>query len=145
MTYDAHSILALDASPFGRSLDLIPSITAIRAAGPTTHIAVAASHGICELLISLRLVDKAVSLGTIKPSDKGFGSGLLRLIRLSRSMGSDEIDLVLDFSPRVATLLYGLTRRARIITPSASRQKWTGVPPISRVSKGPGGPDAYSS
>jgi len=123
MRLDAGSILALDASPFGRSLDLIPSINLIRAGWPAAHIAVAASAGICELLISLRLVDKAVSLGAIKPSHKGFGSGLIRLMRLSRSVWGDEVDLVLDFSPGVPTLLFGLTRRARIITPVVNRRK----------------------
>jgi ADP-heptose:LPS heptosyltransferase len=125
MSYDARSILAVDASPFGRSLDLVPSISAIRAAWPTAYIAVAASAGICELLASVRLVDKAISLGAIKPADRGFGSALLRVLRLSRSVGNDEIDLVLDFSPRVGlmTLLYSLTRRARIIMPVLRRPK----------------------
>jgi ADP-heptose:LPS heptosyltransferase len=123
MRLDPGSILALDASPFGRSLDLVPSINLIRGAWPGAHIAVAASAGICELLTSFRLVDKSVSLGAIKPSQKGVGSGLLRLIRLSRSVGGDEIDLVLDFSPRLTTLLYSLTRRAKIITPVVNRRK----------------------
>jgi ADP-heptose:LPS heptosyltransferase len=74
------------------------------------------------------LIDKPVSLGAIKPSHKGIGSGLLRLIRLSRSVGGNEIDLVLDFSPGVATLLYGLTRRAKIVTPVAGRRKRSAGP-----------------
>src|SRR5262249_31063349 len=125
MRFDGHSILVLDASPFGRSLDLVPSINAIRAAYPATHIAVAASSGICELLSLLRLADRTVSLGPIKPSDKGLGSALLRLFRLSRSLGGQELDLVLDFSPAVPTLVYGLTRRARIITPTVRRERLT--------------------
>jgi ADP-heptose:LPS heptosyltransferase len=123
MRLDAQSILALDASPFGRSLYLVPSINLIRAAHRDAHIAVAASAGICELLTSLRLADKAVSLGPIKPSQKGLAGSVLRLLKLSRSVGGDEVDLVLDFSPRVATLLFGLTRRAKILTPVASRRK----------------------
>jgi len=145
MRFEAHSVLALDASPFGTSLDLIPSINVIRSANPTAHIAVAASAGICELLTSLRMIDKAISFGAIKPSQRGFGSGLLRLISLSRSVGGDELDLVLDFSPSVSTLLYGLTRRARIITPVASRQRMVGAPPFGRNRRRPAAADRYES
>jgi len=145
MRFDADSILALDASPFGRSLDLIPSINAIRSAHPTVHIAVAASAGICELLTSLRMIDKAVSFGPIKPSQRGLGSGLMRLIALSRSVRGDEIDLVLDFSPTVSTLLYGLTRRSKIITPVASGQRWAGAPSFGRSRRRPAAADPYAS
>src|SRR5262245_50197154 len=145
MRLEAHSILALDASPFGRSLDLIPSINTIRAAHPTVHIAAAASAGICELLTSLRLVDKPISFGAIKPSQRGFGSGLMRLISLSRSVGGDEIDLVLDFSPSVPTLLYGVTRRARIITPVATRLRRTGARSFGGGGARPAPEDAYAS
>jgi ADP-heptose:LPS heptosyltransferase len=145
MKYEAHSILALDASPFGRSLDLVPTVNSIRSACPGAYIAVAASAGTCELLASLRLADKTISLGPIKPSDKGIGSGMLRVMRLSRSVGKDEIDLVLDFSPGFATLLYSLTRRARIITPRPSRARWSGPEPGTRSSKRPAGAEAYTS
>jgi ADP-heptose:LPS heptosyltransferase len=144
MRLDTESILALDASPFGRSLDLVPSINLVRAAHPGSHIAVAASTGICELLTSLRLVDKAISLGVIKPSHKGLGSGVFRIIRLSRSFGGDEVDLVLDFSPGVATLLFGLTRRAKIITPVVNRRKRKGDAHIG-TNAGRGGRAAYES
>src|SRR5215467_14637496 len=144
MRLDPESILALDASPFGRSLDLVPSINLVRAAHPGAYIAVAASAGICELLTSLRLVDKVVSLGSIKPSRKGLGSSVLRLIRLSRSIGGDEVDLVLDFSPGVATLLFGLTRRAKIITPVVNRRKRKGDANIG-TNAGSRGRAAYES
>ena len=144
MELEAHSILAIDAAPFGRSLDLVPSINAIRSSYQTAHIAVAASNGICELLASLRLIDKAIGLGAIKPSDRGFGHGLLRLMRLSKSAGSDEIDLVLDFSPGTASLLFGLTRRARILTPTMRRQRWT-TGRAGTTSKKTPGSDSYTS
>jgi len=144
MRLDAESILALDASPFGKSLDLVPSINLLRAAHPGAHIAVAASAGICELLTSLRLVEKATSLGVIKPSHKGLGSGVFRLIRLSRSLGGDEVDLVLDFSPGLASLLFGLTRRAKIITPVVNRRKRKGDANIG-ANAGRRGRAAYES
>jgi ADP-heptose:LPS heptosyltransferase len=147
MNYHARSILAIDASPFGRSLDLVPSISAMRAAFPAAYIAVAASAGICELLTSLRSVDKAINLGPIRPSDRGLGSALLRVFRLSRSIRHEEIDLVVDFSPGVGvvTLLYSLTRRARIVTAPLGRPRLTGSSRFGRASNRPVGAAAYAS
>jgi ADP-heptose:LPS heptosyltransferase len=117
MRYQPRSILAIDVSPFGRSIALLPVIRALRSAFANTFIAVATSTGTSELLAATGLADETIDLGLVNAS-KG-GGGLKRLIRLFNRTSRREYDLVLDFSPRLETqMLSRLVVRGRTITPS---------------------------
>ncbi|HST20088.1 MAG TPA: hypothetical protein VLR90_03160 [Blastocatellia bacterium] len=119
MRYQPNSILAIDASPFGRSIALLPVVRQLRAALPNAYIAVATSTGTCELLTAVGLVDEAIDLGVIKSSDGGAGSAVKRFAQLFQRARRRDYDLVLDFAPRLETqMLSRLVVRARTITPS---------------------------
>lgn len=123
MPYPARSILAIDLSPFGQSLALVPVIRALRASHPKAFLVAAAPGGICELLVDCGLVDETISLGVIKLPDSGPSRAFKRLWTLVRSSRHYDFDLVLDFSPRFETqLLSRLVLRAPVLSPSrASR------------------------
>lgn len=120
MSYQPRSILVIDISPFGRSLFLLPVIRALRAAYPKTFIAVATSMGTCELLTATGLVDEAIDLGIIRPSDDGgYAGAFKRAAQLFRRARRFNFDLVIDVSPRLETqMLFRFIVRARTITPS---------------------------
>ncbi|MGA9769870.1 MAG: hypothetical protein WBV94_12570 [Blastocatellia bacterium] len=119
MRHQPNSILAIEASPFGRSIGLLPVIRRLRASFPSAYIAVATSTGACELLTAVGLVDEAIDLGVIKSSDGGAGSAVKRFAQLFRRARRRDYDLVLDFAPRLETqMLSRLVVRARTITPS---------------------------
>lgn len=119
MSYAPRSILAIDASPFGRSLSLLPSVRALRAAYPKTFIAVAANRGVSELLTAQKLVDEVIDLGNIRAGEQGPGASLKRVAQLARRARKDDFDLVLDFSPRLETqALARFFLRGRVVTPS---------------------------
>jgi ADP-heptose:LPS heptosyltransferase len=113
------SILAIDASPFGRSIALLPVVRALRTAFAHSFIAVATSTGTCELLAAVGIVDETIDLGVIKSSDSGGASALKVMARLFKHARRRDYDLALDFSPRAETqMLTRLVVRARTITPS---------------------------
>jgi ADP-heptose:LPS heptosyltransferase len=115
MLYSAHSILVVDTSPFGRSLNLLPAMKVLREAYPNAFIAAAASSGICELLLSAGLVTEIMDLGVIKPGD-GL-TGFKRIVRLIGRARRFNFDLILDFAPRPETqFLSRVVLRARTIT-----------------------------
>src|SRR6185503_12113851 len=117
MHYPAHSILAMDLSPFGRSLKLLPAISAVRQAYPSAFVVVAATTGTCELITAASLADETIDLGVIKPTG-GNASGLKRSLTLAKRARRHGFDLVLDFSPRLETMIVSnLLLRARTITP----------------------------
>ena len=119
MLYSARSILAIDMSPFGQSLALLPVMRALRASYPKTFLVAAAPGGTCELLSAYGLVDDAISLGVIKPPDGGHAGALKRLVRLVRGARRYRFDVVLDFSPSLETQIVSrLVLRARVFTPS---------------------------
>lgn len=119
MLYPARSILAIDMSPFRRSLGLFPTLRALRASYPRTFLAAAAPTGTCELLKASGLVDETIELGIIKSSNKGKTGALKRLVSLARRSRRYDFDLLLDFSPRLETQIVSrLVLRARTITPS---------------------------
>ncbi len=103
MKTDARSILVIDVSPFGRSLSLLPSVRALRASYPQSFIKVAATKGVCELLDAADLPDETIDLGVINAGDTGLGSSVKRLGRLVRRARKSDVDLVIDFSPRLET------------------------------------------
>lgn len=119
MLYPARSILAIDTSPFGRSLGLLPAMRALRASYPKTFLVAAATTGTCELLTAAGLVDDIVDLGVIKSQDGRRVGSLGRLVTLTRRLRRYSFDLALDFSPGLETLMVSrLLIRARTITPS---------------------------
>jgi ADP-heptose:LPS heptosyltransferase len=119
MLYAARSILAIDMSPFGKSLTLLPAMRALRASYPNTQLVAAAPDGTCELLHASGFVDETISLGVIKAGDGGLGGALKKLAGLVRGARGYSFDLVLDFSPTVETQLVSrLILRARVFTPS---------------------------
>lgn len=117
MLYPARSILAIDRSPFGQSLALLPVMRALRASYPKSLLVAAAPSGTCELLSAGGLVDEALSLGVVKLSDHGRSGGLKRLLRLAGGARRQSFDVVLDFSPSLETLVVSrLVMRARVFT-----------------------------
>src|SRR6185295_16458524 len=116
MLYPAHSILVIDVSPFGRSLALLPAVEVIREAYPNAFVAVAASTGICELMVNARLVTETIDLGVIKTDDT---AGFKRAVRLIKDARRFNLDLIVDFAPRPETqFLSRFVLRARTITSS---------------------------
>lgn len=99
----ARSILVIDVSPFGRALSLLPAMRALRAAYPQSFIRVAATKGACELLGASGAVDETIDLGVITGGDSGLGGSLKRLTRLVRRARKNDVDLLIDFSPRLET------------------------------------------
>lgn len=129
------SILAIDTSPFGSSLALLPAIRALRAAYPKTLLVVAASPGICELLSATPFVDDSIELKTIKSHEPRYFDSLKRLAVLIRGARRYRFDLVLDFSPRLETQITArLILRSLTITPSRPSRVvemligWAGMP-----------------
>lgn len=119
MHYPAHSILAIDVSPFGRSLKLLPAISAVRHAYASAFIVVAANTGACELIAADNLADETIDLGVIKPVG-GNASGIKRSLTLAKRARRHSFDLILDFSPRLETMIVSnVLLRARTITPSS--------------------------
>lgn len=119
MPYPARSILAMDMSPFGQSLALLPSIRSLRASYPKTFLVAAATSGTCELLGAGGLVDDTISLGVIKLADHGPAGALKTLFGLVRRSRRYNFDVVLDFSPRLETQIVSrLAMRARVFTPA---------------------------
>src|SRR5712692_31668 len=119
MPHPARSILAIDASPFGRSLALLPAMRALRAAYPKALLVAATSTGIGELLSASGVVDETIDMGVIKSSDRRFTSSLKRFAGLARRARRLHFDLVLDFSPRLETQITSrLFLGARTLTPS---------------------------
>lgn len=119
MLYSARSILAIDMSPFGQSLAMLPVMRALRASYPKTFLVAAAPSGTCELLSVYGLVDDAISLGVFKPSDGGHAGALKRLVGLVRGARRFTFDVVLDFAPSLETQIVSrLVLRARVFTPS---------------------------
>jgi len=106
----------IDVSPFGRSLALLPAMKIVREAYPNAFVAVAASTGVCELLLNAGLVTETIDLGVIRPNG---GPSLKRVVRLIRNARRFDFDLVVDFAPKPETqFLSRLVLRARTITPS---------------------------
>jgi ADP-heptose:LPS heptosyltransferase len=119
MPYPAHSILAIDMSPFGQSLALLPAMRALRTSYPKTFLVAAAPNGTCELLTACGIVDETIGLGVIKFSSRGSAGALKRFLSLIRHSRHHTFDLALDFSPRLETqIVLRLILRAHTVTPS---------------------------
>lgn len=119
MPYPAHSILAMDLSPFGRSIALLPAMRALRTSYPEVFLVAAAPNGTCELLSGCRLIDETIGLGVIKLPDHAYGGAVKRLANVLRRSRHYSFDLVLDFSPRLETQIVSrLIMQARVFTPS---------------------------
>src|SRR5579862_8135112 len=118
MKYQPDSILAIDASPFGQSLALLPALQAIRTEAAGTRITIASSTGLCEIGSWSGLADKTIDLGVIKQSHQAAGKAVRRFLNLQRKTAREEFDLVLDFSPRIETQVFSrLGLRSRTISP----------------------------
>ncbi|MEK6286423.1 MAG: hypothetical protein AABO57_11830 [Acidobacteriota bacterium] len=119
MPYPAHSIMAMDLSPFGRSIALLPAMRALRTSYPEAVLVAAAPNGTCELLSGCGLVDETIGLGVIKLPDRAYAGALKRLVSLLRRSRRYNFDLVLDFSPRLETQIVSrMILRARVFAPS---------------------------
>src|SRR5690349_19734219 len=117
MRQSPRAILAIDTTPFARSLQLLTAVRALRVEFPQTFIAVAAATATTQLLLAGGLADEAIDLGVIK-SQQG-GDGLKRLARLFKRVRHRDYDLVLDFSPKVDTqVLSRFVLGARTVTPA---------------------------
>src|SRR6185436_373947 len=84
MPYRPRSILAIDASPFSRSLAVLPALQALQAAYPQARLVAAASRATCEILAVTGLAS-LVDLGAVRSVDQGRGFALQSLIRLVRT------------------------------------------------------------
>jgi ADP-heptose:LPS heptosyltransferase len=118
MRYPARAILAIDTSPFGQSLALLPSLDAIRQAYPNTRIVAAASPGIIELLAAYRLVDDSIILRATGPGNQWPGKTIMDELKLLGRTQHMRFDLVLAFSGlSIIQFLFRLRLRARIVSP----------------------------
>lgn len=119
MQYDPRSILVVNASHFGRALLMLPAMQALRDAFPEAFIHSAASKGMSELLKVFHLSNETIDLGVIKPTEQGYGSAMNRLLRLMRATNGDDLDFVVDFTPRLETQIASrLGWRTRHVTPA---------------------------
>jgi ADP-heptose:LPS heptosyltransferase len=119
MLVPARSILAIDGSPFGQSIAMLPVTRSIRASYPGTFLAAAAAAGTCDLLTADGVVDCCISLGVVRTSPGGQRGALKRLVGLFRAARRYDFDLILDFSPSLETQIVSrLASRARVFTPS---------------------------
>lgn len=119
LTEPARAILAIDGSPFGSALALLPATRALRASYPKTLLVAAAASGTCELLSFAGFVDDTIDLGVIKSSDRRYTRTLGKLATLIRRSRRYNFDLVLDFSPSIETQIASrVISRGRTITPS---------------------------
>src|SRR5215471_3856491 len=117
MNYSPRSMLALDSSPFGRSLNLLPVMRALRESFPQAYLGVAAHVGTCETLQVQGLVDTTISLGVVKFPGSG-ADAIKRAWRLVRKVRGYNFDLVLDFAPRLETqLISRLVLGAPVLSP----------------------------
>lgn len=117
MPQQPRAILAIDTTPFARSLGLLAAVRALRVEMPQTFVAVAATTGLSQLLMSARLADETIDLGVIKTQQGS--DGLKRLARLFRRARHRDYDLVIDFSPGLDTqILSRFVLRARTVMPS---------------------------
>lgn len=117
MKYPARSILAIDTSGFGQSLDVLPALDAVRRAYPDARLVAAASAGTDELLGAYRLVDDFINLGSGSAGQWVAGTIVeeLKLLGRTRHM---RFDLVLAFSGMsIVQFLFRLRMRGRIISP----------------------------
>ena len=121
MPYHPRSILAIDDSPFCRSLAVLPALKALKAAYPQARLVVAASRATCEILAVTGLAS-LIDLGALKAGDRGRGFALKSLIRLVRVARRETFDLVLDFSAGVETqIACRLIPHVRLVRPSRLR------------------------
>ena len=121
MPYHPRSILAIDLSPFCRSLAVLPALRCLRAAYPQARLVVAASRATCEILAVTGLA-ALIDLGALRSGDRGRGFALKSLIRLVRVGRRETFDLMLDFSPGVETqIASGLIPHVRLVRPSKLR------------------------
>jgi hypothetical protein len=119
MAYEPESILAIDASPFCRSLAAFPSLRALRIAFPRSRLIFAAAKATCELVSVSGLATETIELGVINSSDQEWlvtFKSLIKLVRLSRR---EVVDLLLGFSAGLETqIALRMIRSGRLITPS---------------------------
>jgi ADP-heptose:LPS heptosyltransferase len=121
MSYHPRSILAIDDSPFSRSLAVLPALKALKAAYPQTRLVVAASRATCEILAVTGLAS-LIDLGAIRSADRGRGFALASLMRLVRVARRESFDLMLDFSPGIETQIASrLIPHVRLVRPSKLR------------------------
>jgi ADP-heptose:LPS heptosyltransferase len=119
MQYDPHSILVVDASPFGEALLMLPAMRALRDAFPETYILAAVSKAMSELLKAFQLSDETLELGVIKSAEQNYAGVVKRLLRLMRNTNQRDYDFVVDFAPKMETQIASrLTWRTRHVTPS---------------------------
>ncbi len=119
MLFSARSILAVDGSPFGQSLSMLPVMRALRASYPGAILVAAAPAGTCELLRACGGVDDCISFGVIKTSNRGHPGAFRRFVGLIRGARRYDFDLILDFSPSLETqIATHLAWRGRVFTPS---------------------------
>ena len=121
MPYQPRSILAIDLSPFCRSLAVVPALKALKAAYPQARLVVAASRATCEMLAVSGLA-YLIDLGALRSGDRGRGFALKSLIRLARGARRETFDLALDFSPGLETqVALRLIPHTRLVRPSKLR------------------------
>ena len=121
MPYHPRSILAIDDSPFCRSLAVLPALRTLKDAYPQTRLVVAASRATGEILAVTGLA-YLIDLGALRSGDQGRGFALKSLIRLVKVARRETFDLVLDFSPGIETQIASqLIPHVRLIRPSKLR------------------------
>jgi ADP-heptose:LPS heptosyltransferase len=140
MGYPTRSILSLDVSPFGRSLNLMPVMRALRSSFPQAYLGVAAHTGTCEALQALGLIDMTIPLGVVKLPVSG-RAAIKRGWTLARRVRGYNFDLVLDFSPRLETqLISRLVLGAPVLSPGRLAGAFGRFLEFSGAVRSPGAP-----
>ena len=113
-----HALLVIEATPFWRSLALLPALRALRGAYPRTFLTAATGKGACEVLSVTGLADEMIDLGVID-NQSGVGSAIKRFAQIGRKAKGRQLDLALDFAPGPETqLISRLVIGARTLSPS---------------------------
>src|SRR5262249_6055166 len=112
-------ILAVDASSFEQSLQLVPAVRALRTVYPNSYLVAATATGTCQLLGEARLVQETIDLGLLAETSAFGASASFKLFRHVRRL---PIDLFIDFNPSLGTQLFARvllrTRTIAAITPA---------------------------
>ena len=114
MPNEPRQILALETSPFCRSLAVVPALRSLKTAYPNAYVVAAACRGACEIIVAASLADETLDLGMIDPVSQNLGPAVKRLIRMLRLTRRRSFDLAVDFSSALETqisLRFGLTSR----------------------------------
>ena len=119
MAVEAQSILAIEASPFCRSLAVLPALRALSDTYPGARRVIAASRATCEVVAAGRLATEVLDLGNLSTTGASPAFEIKKLLKLLGLTRRAQFDLVLDFSPGIESgIATFLGRHSKVVTAS---------------------------